>query len=312
MIQVKSNMQLKKGKSVFERIMRHWQLYVLLLPALVYIIIFKYVPMVGVQIAFRDFAINKGFFGSTWVGLKNFITFFHSPYFGRLIGNTLGLSSYSMLMTFIIPIIVALMLNQVKNMAYKRTVQMTLYAPYFISTVIVVTMLYQLLSNYGMLNNLLAKFGLERISFLSIPGLFKTIYVASDVWQTTGYYSVIYLAVLSGVDMSLYDAANVDGASVLQKIRHVEIPCMLPTASILLILGTGTMLNIGFEKVYLMENQMTISSAEIIATYVYKQGLGMAQYSYTAAIGLFNSVISLILLFTVNGVTRKIGETSLF
>lgn len=268
--------------------------------------------MAGVQIAFRDFAINKGFFGSRWVGLKNFITFFHSPVFGRLIGNTLGLSSYSMIMTFIIPIIVALMLNQVRNMAFKRTVQMTLYAPYFISTVIVVTMLYQLLSNFGLLNNLLAEFGIERISFLSKPSMFKTIYVASDVWQTTGYNSVIYLAVLAGADLSLYDAAEVDGASVLQKIRHVDVPCLLPTASILLILGAGTMLNIGFEKVYLMENEMNISSADIIATYVYKQGLGMAQYSYTAAIGLFNSFISLILLFIVNGISRKVGETSLF
>lgn len=303
---------MRNGKSVYEKIMRHWQLYVLLLPAFIYIIIFKYIPMVGVQIAFRDFTINNGFFGSRWVGLKNFMTFFHSPVFGRLIGNTLGLCSYSMVMTFIIPVIVALMINQVKNMAFKRTVQMTLYAPYFISTVIVVTMLYQLLSNFGLLNNLLAGFGIERTSFLSNPSMFKTIYVASDVWQTTGYNSVIYLAVLAGADLSLYDAADVDGASVLQKILHVDIPCLLPTASILLILGAGTMLSIGFEKVYLLENEMNISSADIIATYVYKQGLGMAQYSYTAAIGLFNSLISLFLLFIVNGISRKFGETSLF
>lgn len=292
---------------------KHWQMYLLLAPVIVYFIVFHYVPMYGVQIAFKDFIATKGITGSPWVGMKHFERFYQSYYFWRLIKNTLGIGLYQLLVGFPVPILLALMINEIRGKWFKKTVQTVTYAPHFLSTVVMVGILVIFLSpDTGMINHLIHAFGGEPISFLTEPGWFKSLYVFSGVWQQMGWSSIIYLAALSGVDPQLHEAARVDGASRLQRIWHVNLPCIMPTIVILLILNTGSILSVGFEKVFLMQNDMNLESSDVFATYVYRSGLLGAQYSFSAAVGLFSNIVNFILLVSVNFIARKAGNTSLW
>lgn len=292
---------------------RHWQLYLLVLAPIAYFIIFKYLPMYGAQIAFREFSIVKGITGSDFVGLKHFIAFFESPNFWILIKNTLGISVYSLIIGFPAPILLALALNEVRNVRFKKTVQMVTFAPYFISTVVMVSMIIIFLSpRLGFVDHIVRAVGLESINFLGVPAYFKSIFVLSNVWQGIGYGAVVYLAALAGINPELYEAAKVDGASRIQKIRHVDIPGIAPAAIILLILSVGQIMNVGFEKIYLLQNPLNTSTSEVISTYVYKIGLLGANFSFSAAVDLFNSVTNLILLVVINQFAKRISENSLW
>ena len=290
---------------------RNWELYLFVVPALIYLLLYCYYPMYGVQIAFKNFRVTKGIAGSEWVGLEHFRKFFSNPSCRALIKNTLVISLYSLVVGFPLPIIFALTLNEVAPGRYKKLVQTVSYAPHFISTVVLVGMLNVFLSESGIINQLLSILGLRSVPFLSDAGMFRHIYVWSHIWQRTGYNSVIYIAALAGVSPELHEAAIVDGANKLQRILHIDLPAILPTAIILLIMSTGNMLSLGFEKVYLMQNDLNLGVSEIISTYVYKIGLLNAQYSYSTAIGLFNNVINLVILLTVNKVADKVSGTSL-
>lgn len=308
----KNSLALSRNGAV-KKIKKHWQLYVLVLLPLAYIIIFKYVPMYGAQIAFRDFSVIQGFSGSDWVGLKNFEDFFSSPNFWLLIKNTLLISLYSLLLGFPAPIILALALNEIGGGKFKRFVQTATFAPYFISTVVMVSMIILVLSpRLGIVDHIVRLFGFETINFMGKPEYFKTIYVLSNIWQGLGYGAVIYLAALAGINPDLYEAAKVDGASRFQKMIHIDIPGILPAAIILLILNVGQLMNVGFEKIYLMQNPLNISASEVISTNVYKIGLLGANFSFSSAVDLFNSVINLILLLTVNVIAKRMTETSLW
>ncbi|MEI2279640.1 ABC transporter permease subunit [Paenibacillus polysaccharolyticus] len=292
---------------------RHWQLYLLILPPVVYFIIFKYVPMVNTVLAFKDYNVIKGIWGSPWAGTKYFDLLFQNPAFMTLIKNTLLISFYSLIVGFPIPILLALALNEIKNMKFKKTVQMVTYAPYFISTVVMVSIIMLFLSpRLGIVNTIAGALGFESVNFLGNPDMFRSIYVFSDVWQSMGYSAVIYLAALAGIDPSLYEAAKVDGANRLQKIINVDLPGLLPAAVIILILSVGNIMAVGFEKIYLMQNPLNLSASEIISTYVYKMGLLNANYSFATAVGLFNSLINLILLLTVNAAAKRLSNTSLW
>lgn len=292
---------------------RHWQLYLLILPPVLYFIIFKYIPISNAVIAFKDYNVVQGIWGSDWVGFKNFDAFFKNPVFLTLIQNTFFLSLYAIAIGFPIPIILALALNEIRTGIFKRTVQMVTYAPYFISTVVMVSMIILLLSpRLGIINQFLGAFGIPSTDFLGNPDNFRHIYVWSDVWQTAGYSAVIYLAALAGIDPTLYEAAKVDGASRFQKIIHVDLPGIMPTAVIILVLGVGNIMAVGFEKAFLLQNPLNLSNSEIISTYVYKTGLLNADYSLATAVGLFNSVINLILLLIVNTVVKRISGSGLW
>jgi putative aldouronate transport system permease protein len=295
------------------RMKKNWQLYLIILPSLVYLFIFKYMPMAGVQIAFKNFIITKGIWGSSWIGFKHFTDFFELPIFWRIITNTLKLSIFTMVICSVAPIILALSLNEIRHGIFKRIVQLVTFAPYFISTVVMVSIMLLFLSpQLGFMHFLIQTFGLPEINIMSKPEYFRAIYILSDMWQLTGYVSVIYFAALAGVDPHLYEAAKVDGASRFQRMRHIDIPGILPTAVVLLILNAGQIMNIGFEKVYLLQNNINISTSEIISTYVYKMGLMGATFSFSTAIGLFKSVVNLLLLLIVNAIARKYSENSLW
>ena len=298
-------------KKKLNKVTRNWVLYLFLLPTLIYLLIFHYWPMYGVQIAFRNFKPTKGIWGSPWVGMKNFDKFFHSYMFKDLLTNTIVLSVYQIVASFAFPILLALLLNYCVSNKLRKVTQMVTYAPHFISTVVLVGMLNVFLSESGIINHLLNLLGLRSVPFLSDAGMFRHIYVWSHIWQRTGYNSVIYIAALAGVNPELHEAAIVDGANKLQRILHIDLPAIMPTAIILLIMSTGNMLSLGFEKVYLMQNDLNLGVSEIISTYVYKIGLLNAQYSYSTAIGLFNNVINLVVLLTVNKIADKVSGTSL-
>ena len=293
---------------------QNYELYLFALPAVVSVLLFNYLPMYGVQIAFKNFRPMQGIWGSQWVGLKWFERFFDSAQFGSLMSNTLLLNFYLLLVTFPLPIMMALLFNQFRSPRVRKTLQTASYAPHFISTVVLVGMLTLFLSpTRGIYGNLARAFGVLPGNPMGEAGLFRSIYVWSDVWQHTGWDSIIYIAALSAVDPQLYDAATVDGANRYQKILHVEVPALLATASILLIMRVGNMMSVGFEKVYLMQNSLNQSTSEVISTYVYKVGLTKtAQYSYSAAVGLFNTVINLILLTVCNTVTRRVSGNGLW
>ena len=292
---------------------RHWQLYLVLLLPMTYIVVFHYVPMYGVQIAFRQYNYYDGILGSQWIGLTHFETFFRSPMFLRLLGNTLTLSVYQLAAGFPFPILLAIAINESRFRLFKKTVQTVTYAPHFISMVVFISMVTQVLSlRSGILNHVIEALGGERINFMGIPELFQSIYVWSGVWQNTGYSAIIYLAALAGIDPTLHEAAIVDGATQFQRIRHIDIPGILPTIVILLILNTGQIMNVGFEKVFLLQNPLNIVRSEVIATYVYQVGLVSGNFSFSAAVGLFNSIVNFILIISVNAIARRVGETSLW
>jgi putative aldouronate transport system permease protein len=299
-------------KIKLKKIFNNYQLYLFLLPALIYFIVFHYYPMYGVLIAFKDFIATKGIMGSPWVGFKHFERFFESFQFWTLIKNTLGLSGLQLIIGFPLPIILALMMNQIRHEKYKSFVQTVVYAPHFISVVVLSGMIYVFFSNNGLINNIMMIFGGESISFMAKPEWFKPLYIGSGVWQETGWAAIIYLAALAGVSPELHEAAVMDGANKWHRILHVDIPAIMPTAVILLILSVGNIMNIGFEKAYLLQTPLNQPAAEIIPTYVYKMGLQQAQYSFAAAVGLFNSIINLILLVAVNKFAKKLSGQGLW
>jgi len=292
---------------------RHWQLYLLVAVPLAYFVIFKYIPISNAVIAFKNYSPVKGPWGSEWVGFKNFELFFANPVFWTLVKNTFVLAAYTVLASFPIPIILAIALNEIRNGRFKKLVQLVTYAPYFISTVVVVSMTILVLSpRLGFVNDAIGLFGVPAVDFLGNPDYFRHIYVWSDVWQTTGYSAVIYLAALAGIDPALHESARIDGASRLQRIWNVDLPGIMPTAVIILILGVGNIMSIGFEKAFLLQNPLNQSQSEIIATYVYKTGLLNADFSMATAIGLFNSVVNLVLLVVVNFVAKRITGNGLW
>lgn len=296
----------------FGRIRKNWGLYLLLLPAAVLLLLFAYIPMYGVLIAFKDYSPATGILESPWAGFKYFEKFFNSYQFNITIKNTLIISLYS-IATFPIPIMLALMINQMRANRFKQVFQTVTYMPHFISTVVMVGLILILLSpGNGLLGNLFRLFGAEAPNLIGSAGMFGSLYVWTDVWQHAGWDSIIYIAALSAVDPSLYEAAKVDGANRWQRIRYIDMPMLLPTAITLLILRIGGLLGVGFEKVYLMQNNLNISSSEVIATYVYKIGLLSSQYSFSSAINLFNTVINFILLILVNQAAKKYSENSLW
>lgn len=290
-----------------KRILRNWQLYVLLLPALIYVFIFSYRPMYGVQIALRDYTVKGGIWGSTWVGLKHFKKFIDFPNFALIIKNTLSIGLYS-LATFPCAIIFALMLNEVKNVKFKKCVQMISYMPYFLSTVVVCSMITLFFNERtGIINSIIRFLGGSTQDFLSVPEYFADIYVWSNVWQNLGWNSIIYIAALAGVSAELVEAARIDGANRLRVIWHINIPCILPTIIIMLIFSCGGILSVGFEKTYLLQNSLNLSASQVISTYVYDIGLRGGQYSYSTAIGLFNNIVNVLLLGIVNFVAKRAG-----
>lgn len=301
------------GRAAYRSFRRHWQLYLLVIPPVLYFIIFKYLPMANAVLAFKNYNVLKGIWGSPWVGTQYFEMFFRNPAFVTLIKNTLYISFYQLIVGFPIPILLALALNEVKSARFKKTVQMVTYAPYFISTVVMVSIIMLFLSpRLGIVNTITGALGFDAINYLGEPGMFRTVYVLSDVWQTMGYSAVIYLAALAGVDPSLYEAAKVDGANRFQKILNVDLPGILPAAVIILILSVGSIMALGFEKMYLLQNPLNLSTSEIISTYVYKIGLLNANYSFATAVGLFNSLINLVLLLIVNAIAKRASNTSLW
>jgi putative aldouronate transport system permease protein len=288
-------------------------LYIFILPMLIYLIIFNYAPMYGLQIAFKDFVASYGITGSPWVGLKHFQRFLRSPLFLSLFRNTLMLSIYQLVFSFPIPIMLALILKYAAIKPLARLTQTITYAPHFISIVVMVGMLFIFFDpSSGLLTLLLRAMGLGNINVLTDPKVFRHLYVWSGIWQNTGWASVIYIAALSNSDPELHQAAIVDGANLFQRVLFIDIPVILPTAVILLILNCGNVMNLGFEKVFLMQTSPNLSVSEVISTYVYKIGLQGQQYSYASAIGLFNNIINFVILITVNGAAKKMTENSLW
>lgn len=303
----------KRMGGIRKELTHNWDLYLLILPVVIYFLVFCYYPMYGAQIAFRDYRAMRGITGSEWVGLEHFRRFFSGAYTGRLLKNTFEISFYSLIVGFPMPIILAIMLNEVRLKWFKKTVQLVTYAPYFLSTVVMVGVLTNFLSlSGGLVNQIIVYFGGQPVNFMMEPRLFKTIYVLSGVWQGTGYGSIVYLAALAGIDATLYEAATVDGASRWQRIAHITFPCLLPTAVIMLILNSGSIMNVGFEKVFLMQNDLNMATSDVISTYVYRSGLQNADFSFATAVGLFNSVVSFVMVIVVNFIARKLGEVSLF
>jgi len=289
-------------------------LQLMIIPGLIYYIIFHYIPMYGITIAFKDFNLRLGVFGSPWVGFKHFESFFRHPYFWRLIKNTFLLNLLNLVFGFPAPIILAIFLNEVRNSFYKKFVQTVSYLPHFISTVSLAGILYLLLSPYsGFVNRLITNLtGHEAIYFMAEPKWFRTIYVASGIWQSVGWNSIIYLAALSDVNMELYDSATVDGANRWRQIWHISLPSIAPTIIILLILNIGSMMSSSTDKVLLLQSPATYEVSDVIGTYVYRRGLVLAEYGFGTAVGLFNSVINLTLILISNAISKKVTDQGLW
>ncbi|WP_238354020.1 ABC transporter permease [Paenibacillus sp. 23TSA30-6] len=287
---------------------RNYILYLFLLPSIILTVIFKYVPMYGSIIAFKNFSPRKGIMGSEWVGFEHFQRFLSSPNFYDILMNTLKLSAYGLILGFPVPIILALMLNLIRGAKLKKNIQLIVYAPNFISVVVVAGMLFVFLSPTGVVNAMVTTFTGKPISFMTDPAYFRTVYILSGIWQTAGWSSIIYVATLANVDPQLHDAATIDGASLMKRIFHIDLPALKPVMAVLFILAAGGIMSIGYEKAYLMQTALNTPTSEIIATYVYKVGLQSGDYAYSTAIGLFNSVINVVLLIFVNTVVKKLNE----
>lgn len=292
---------------------RDWQLWVLLLPALAFFIVFCYFPMYGVQIAFRDYKAAFGITGSKWVGLKHFRTFFNSYYCGRMFSNTILLNVYGLLFGFPIPILLAIMLNQLNHKRFKGFTQTAIYVPHFISTVVLAGMIYLFFSpTNGIVNKLITSFGGESIYFMIEEDWFRPLFVGSDIWQNAGWNTILYIATLTSIDPQLYEAATIDGATRWQKIKHIDIPHLIPIAIMMLILNCGSLLSSNTDKALLLQTAGNIKKSDIIGVYVYNTGLGKAQYSYTSAIGLCLNAINFAIIVSVNAIARRVSEISLF
>ena len=291
---------------------KNWDAYLLLVPAILFYVLFCYKPMYGVIIAFKNFSPGKGIVASEWVGLKHFLSFFKSYYFGRLLRNTLTISLSSLIFGFPMPIIFALLLNEVRNSKFKRTIQTVTYMPHFISLVVMCSLIRLFVADTGIIVQLMAKFGFEPVALLSKKEYFVPIYVLSGIWQGFGWDSIIYLSALTAIDPGLYEAATIDGANRWKQTLHVTLPGIMGTVIILLILRMGSIMSIGYEKIILLYNESIYETSDVISTFVYRMGLGKAQYSYSTAVGLFNSVINFIIVYTFNKISRKVSEVSLW
>ena len=291
---------------------RQWQLYLLILPAIVSVFIFHYIPIYGVQIAFKNFRSSKGILGSEWVGFKHFARFLAYPDFWKILWNTVRISLYA-LATFPCPVILALMMNELNSERYKKFMQMVTFAPHFISTVVVCSMVLLFFDrSQGLVNNVIAALGGERYDFVSSTRYFSSLYVWSGVWQNLGWNAIIYIAALSSVSPELIEAARVDGATRLQIVRYVNFPAILPTVITMLILSAGSLLNVGFEKIYLLQNPLNMEASRVISTYVYEIGLQGGQFSYSTAIGLFNNVVNIVVIILVNGISKRVTRVALW
>ena len=300
------------GQRTLRRIHRKWQLYLLILPAIVSVFIFHYIPIYGVQIAFKNFRSSKGILGSEWVGFKHFARFLAYPDFWKILWNTVRISLYA-LATFPCLVILALMMNELNSERYKKFMQMVTFAPHFISTVVVCSMVLLFFDrSQGLVNNVIAALGGERYDFVSSTRYFSSLYVWSGVWQNLGWNAIIYIAALSSVSPELIEAARVDGATRLQIVRYVNFPAILPTVITMLILSAGSLLNVGFEKIYLLQNPLNMEASRVISTYVYEIGLQGGQFSYSTAIGLFNNVVNIVVIILVNGISKRVTRVALW
>lgn len=304
-------MKEKRGTIIKKDLKRNWVLYLIVLPVIVWYILFCYKPMYGALIAFQDYRPAQGF-GVNWVGLKHFVRFFKNPFLGRLLRNTVLISLYNLIFGFPVPIMLALLLNEVKNKMFKNVAQTFMYLPHFISMVVVCGMITQFSLTTGLFNNIIEFFGGEATPLLQRPELYRTIYIASNVWKNFGWDSIIFVAALAGVDTQLYDAARVDGAGRWKQMIHVTLPSIMPTIVIMLILKIGGLMSVGYEKTLLLYNETIYETADIISTYVYRVGLMDKQYSYASAVDLLNSAVNILLVVTANKVSKKVTETSLW
>ncbi|WP_070040524.1 ABC transporter permease [Robinsoniella peoriensis] len=293
---------------------RNWQLWVMLFPAMLYILIFCYVPMYGIQLAFREYDFSKGLTGGAFVGFKYFKQYFESPMFFSTLKNTFVISFASILVGFPIPIILAMVVNQIRNKKWKRTVQTTVYIPYFISVVVLVSMLRIMLADdSGVISNFLKAIHLvgKDVNLLGSESTFMPVYVLSGVWQTMGWNSIIFIAALASVDTQLYDACRIDGANRWQTMIHIDLPAIMPTIIIMLIMNMGNILNVGFDKVFLMQNSLNLGASQVISTYVYTVGIKSSQFSFGAAVGLFNTLINFVFLMATNAIAKRSTGTGL-
>ena len=291
---------------------RYRYVYIMAIPVILYYALFMYLPMYGAQIAFKVYSPGKGIVGSQWVGLSHFVKFFSSYYFARLIRNTLLISLYSLLFSFPAPILLALLLNELRSASFKRCVQTVSYLPHFISTMVICGMIIDFTRSDGLINDVLAIFGGTRETMLLNPARFRSIYIISDIWQGVGWGSIIYLSALTGIDQQLYEAAVIDGAGRFQQMLHVTLPGIAPTVVIMLILRIGQMMSVGYEKIILLYNGNTYETADVISSFVYRKGLIEANQGYSTAVGLFNSFINLLLILSANTISRRVSDTSLW
>lgn len=313
-VQAKSGFSIRKFIYA-KRINRNWQLYLMMIPVLAFFAVFCYTPMYGITLAFKDYKVLKGIMASPWANpwYKYFLQFFQSPYFTRVLGNTIILSLECLLLGFPLPILLALSLNEVHSIRYKKFVQNVTYAPHFLSVLVLVGVIKAFTnSDYGIVNTVIRKLGGEGYNWMQKASMFRPLYVGSGIWQNIGWDSIIYIAALAGIDPGLHEAAMIDGANRWQRIWHINLPGIMSTMVILLILNSGHIMNVGFEKVYLMQNDLNLSVSDVIATYSYRIGIESAQYSLSTAISLFNSLINCALLLLVNTCSRKLSETSLW
>lgn len=296
-----------------QRLKNDWQIYVILLLPLIWLITFSYIPMYGVLISFTKYNIVKGLTGSDWIGWSNFTRFFSTPSAVSTITNTIAISVYALLAGVPCPIILAILLNECHNIHYKKFVQMVTYAPYFISTVVLVAMMMQMFDQRtGIVNRIIAALGGKPVNFMAKKEMFRHMYVWSGVWQGTGFNAIIYLSALTAVEPSQHEAAIIDGANRIQRIWYIDLPSLIPTITILFILNCGSIMNVGFEKVFLMQNSANAKVSEVLSTYIYKMGLINLDYGYSAAVNLFNSLVNLVLVVGVNAIARKMGDNSLW
>lgn len=293
-------------------IKKNREIYIMLIPVVLYYVVFRYAPMFGNMIAFQNYKVTKGILGSDWVGFKHFIAFFNDIFFLRVLKNTLTISVSSLLFSFPMPIIFALLLNEVKNLKFKKCVQTITYMPHFISTVIISSMILTYVAPNGVINAVIQAFGIDKVPFMTDPKYFVGVYVISNIWQNLGWSSIIYISALSGIDTELYEAAAVDGANRWKQTIHITIPGILPTISIMLIMQIGSLLSVGYEKILLLYNPAIYESADVISTYVYRKGILGAEYSFSAAVGMFNSIVNFILLVFANWFSKKFQGSGLF
>jgi len=300
------------GKGLLRRAVSYWDMYLLLVPAIFLTIVFSYIPMYGVQIAFKDFSANKGIWGSDWVGLEHFIRFLNYPNFWKYLGNTLRISLYG-IATFPLPIIFALLINELNSTKFKKTVQMLSYAPHFISEVVLCGMVLLFLDrNSGVINHVLEALGFARHEFIAEAKNFSTIYVWSGVWQSLGWSSILYISALSSVSTELLEAARIDGATRMGILTRINLPLIMPTVGIMLILSCGNILSVGYTKILLLQNSLNLDASQVLSSYTYEVGLRGGQFAYSSAIGLFNNVCNIILLLIVNTLSKKFSQISLF